>query len=143
GIFATFDLGIGLPGNFSVSATGKFTLNIGHLEINVPDVVNAQADNILVQYDPKGADDQELIRIDSATLTFPAIHLTGTISPFPIGNGQFIPGLVVRQNGFTLGQAQLIYAPGGSSNSATPTAGNGPQIRIGNIIQFNDIRIGV
>src|SRR5262249_37228778 len=28
GIFATFDLGVGLPGNFSVSATGKFSLNI-------------------------------------------------------------------------------------------------------------------
>src|SRR5262249_48284319 len=147
GIFATFDLGVGLPGNFSVSATGKFSLNIGRLEIDVPDVVHGQADNILVQYDPKGADDQELVRIDSATLTFPKIHLTGQISPFDTDlgnpNNPLIPGLVIRQNGFTLGQAQLIYAPGAANNTATPTQGNGPQISIGGIVRFNDVRIGV
>src|SRR5205085_8811650 len=110
-------------------------------------VVLATANGILVQYDRNGAANQELVRIDSATLTFPRFNLSGSISPFdPDGSGPqpAIPGLVVRSTGFTLGQAQLCYGctppPGGS----TLTAGSGgPALSIGSILTLNDIRVGV
>ncbi|MCC6231170.1 MAG: hypothetical protein IT580_00900, partial [Verrucomicrobiales bacterium] len=153
GIFVSFELAVGLPGNFSVSSTGKFALNISKLEAKVPGVVLVEADRVAAQYDPNGAPDQELVRIDRALITFPSFDLRGEISPFdpdPASlTNPLIPGLVVRQNGFTLGQAQLIY--GGATPNLTPVAGADPskvdpstgKIKIGSILEFDDLRIGV
>src|SRR6267142_3158438 len=134
GILATFDIAVGLPGNFSFSATGKFSLSIANMVAQVPNVVKAEASGILVQYDPAAGPSQELVRIRSASLTFPTFGLTGQIDQIPDPNhaGQFIPGLVVRGNGFTLGQAVLRF---------TPSAGN--TIGISGILEFKDLRIGV
>jgi hypothetical protein len=131
-IFATFDLGVGLPGDLSFSPTGKFSLSVSKLIANVPDVVQAVAEGISIQYDPEGEDNQELVSIDRATLTFPTFNISGEISPFDPDpadpNNDLIPGLVVRGNGFTLGQAQIIY-----NNT----------ISLGSILDLDDLRIGV
>ena len=153
GILGTFQLGIGLPGNFSVSPTGKFSLAVSSLVVEVPNVVNVTASGILVQYDPMGDAHQELVRINSASITFEKFDLTGTISPFNPHpndpNSVAIPGLVVRRDGFTLGQAELIY--GGvntpanqqlTAGSGTPMDGSG-KIKFGSILTFNDLRVGV
>jgi hypothetical protein len=55
-----------------------------------------------------------------------------------------IPGLAVRQNGFTLGTAQLIF--GGRdprASSLSTTTPNQNKIRFGSLLEFDDIRIGV
>jgi len=157
GILGTFDLSVDalgiLGGHFSAKLPGKFSLRVASLEGHVPDVVDISASGILVQYDPAGAPDQELVRIDSASITFPKLNVKGTIRPFDTNAGHnvdssngagIIPGLVVRQNGFTLGTAELQYGgvtPAGG-NQLTATSGDG-KIRLGNIIEFDDIRIGV
>ncbi|MBI3875270.1 MAG: hypothetical protein HY300_04795, partial [Verrucomicrobia bacterium] len=143
---ATFDLAIGLPGNFSLSATGKFSVFVSGLTVDVPDVVHVEASNIRVQYDPAGADTQELVRIDSATISFPKVHLAGQISPYNTGT-EVLPGLVVRRDGFKLGQAEIIYggtvtAGSTAATNTTPNAAANDPIRIGPLT-FNDIRVGV
>jgi hypothetical protein len=134
GVRATFDLGVGfLPGDFSVSSSGKFSLNVAQLEVVVPNVVEGRAQGIVVQYDPAADKTQELVRIDRATLTFPKFGVSGEIAPFdpdPKKQGDEIPGLVVRGDGFTLGQAELSFGPA-----------NG--IQLGSILQFDDLRVGV
>ena len=156
GVLGTFDIGIDafglLSGNFRVDVPGKFGLRIGALEVDVPDVVNITASGINLTYDPDYAENnpdgppQEILVIDAATIKFPKFDLQGKIEPFERDDGTIIPGLVVRTNGFSLGTAELRY--GGVSPTATSTAPgatstNQPAIKIGNIIEFDDIRIGV
>ncbi|MCG8701351.1 MAG: hypothetical protein MI922_25075, partial [Bacteroidales bacterium] len=111
GIFGTFDLGVGLPGDLSISPTGKFSLHVSDLAITVPEVLTAKASGILVQYDPDGNENQELIRIDRAQLDFALFPVSAEISPYQDPNDptRMIPGLIVRSNGFGLGQAQFLY----------------------------------
>lgn len=149
GILASFEIGVGLPGNFSLSATGKFGLDVANLVVEVPDVAIARADRVMIQYDPAAADDQELVRVDRASITFPKFNLTGEITPFdPVPNAPdnpLVPGLVVRRNGFRLGQAQLCYRcsalPTGTQALST-TPGASDTIRVGPLT-LQDVRIGV
>src|SRR2546422_576239 len=53
-----------------------------------------------------------------------------------------IPGLVVRQNGFTLGEATLIYGGPPQAGEDAGTATNSV-IGIQGIIEFKDLRVGV
>lgn len=147
GILATFDLGVGLPGNFSVSSSGKFSLSVAALELVIPNAVEVSASDIRIQFDPNGPADQELVRIDSASIVFPAVNIAGTIAPTQTDAG-LIPGLVVRGDGFTLGEATLIYggAPQTGESAATPVDSsqldNG-KIKIGSFLVLDDIRVGV
>ncbi len=134
GLLVTFGLAVGLPGNFSVSTTGKFSVLAAQLKVVVKDTFELTAAGIQIQYDPADTSpDQELVRIDKAKIKF-----LGTLSSFgeieissindPDHAGQKIPGLVVRKNGFTLGQA-LFTKPG--------------PFDFGSILHLDDIRIGV
>ncbi|HEX4525985.1 MAG TPA: VCBS repeat-containing protein, partial [Gaiellaceae bacterium] len=159
GILGTFDLSVDalgiLGGHFSASLPGKFSLRVASLDGHVPDVVDINASGIVVHYDPAGPADQELVRIDSASITFPKLNVRGTIRPYDTnaghnvdsstgGGSNIIPGLVVRSNGFTLGTAELQYGgiPNGSGNQLTPQSGDG-KIHLGNVVVFDDLRIGV
>src|SRR3954454_639396 len=158
GILGTFDLSVDalglLSGNFRVNVPGKFSLRVAGLEVKVPDVVQVNAEGILIQYDPAGPASQELVRVNSATVLFPKLGVRGIIKPFDPSAGHnvtdpgnapgIIPGLVVRGNGFSLGVAELRIGgvPAPNSTAATPTAGDG-KIRLGSILEFDDIRIGV
>ncbi|HAM71756.1 MAG TPA: hypothetical protein DCM86_08950, partial [Verrucomicrobiales bacterium] len=144
GIEARFDIAVGLPGNFSVSTTGKFSVSVATLYAAYPNVFIAKANGITVQYDPAGDSKQELVRIDSASISFPKFGLTGSIAPTTTPGG-VIPGLVVRQNGFTLGEATIVYggAPKAGETAGTLGAGTGGVIGIEGILEFADIRAGV
>ncbi|MFM7072750.1 MAG: hypothetical protein ACKO38_13260, partial [Planctomycetota bacterium] len=73
-------------------------------------------------------DQQEILKVDSATVTIPKINVSGSVNPYTRKNGTRIPGLVVRGNGFHLGDAQLSYtAP----------------ISLGSFLELRDIRAGV
>ncbi len=138
--------GSAILGAFSVP--GKFNLSVAGLVITVPNVLTATASGIQVTYDPaydpskNNGQPQQLVSIDSASLTFDRFGITGSISPATV-NGKTIPGLVVYDNGFTLGQAELIYSPSNPSGSNTTSSNPGAPITLGSILQFNDLRIGV
>ena len=158
GIAGTFDiefdaLGL-LSGHFRVNVPGKFSLNVAQLTATVPGVVVLTASGIQIGYDPQGPANQTLVSINSASISFPAFNLTGTIRPFDPNAGHsvsatstapgLIPGLVIRENGFTLGQAELDYGvatPSGDPLSNSASSGNA--VSLGNILTFKDIRVGV
>ncbi|MEQ2009497.1 MAG: hypothetical protein ABMA26_22165, partial [Limisphaerales bacterium] len=119
---AKFEWAIGLPGNFSFSPTGKMSLFVGKLLIDVPNAINIQGTNLLLAYDPKGGASQELLRADSIFVTFPTIGLQGSVQSFNTGT-EILPGLIVRGNGFALGQAEIAY--GAKAPGATTTTGTG------------------
>nr|NLI49984.1 hypothetical protein [Propionibacterium sp.] len=157
GVMGTFDLAVDvfglLSGNVRVEPTGKWSLRAASLAAHIPDVADLTATGIEVGYDPKGAADQELVRLATATLTIPRFGITGTLRPYNPGTGQnvdetdlkahptLIPGLVVRQNGFTLGTAELRYGPTGT-NTLSPT-GADPAIKFGDVLTLDDIRVGL
>ncbi|HEY3485966.1 MAG TPA: hypothetical protein VGK49_11310, partial [Ilumatobacteraceae bacterium] len=144
-----------LGGSFRAELSGKWSLNIQSLEINVPNVVKISAEGIKMGFDPDSEDpDQELLVIDRAVVQFETFPIRGEITrfdPTPNTPGDEIPGLVVREKGFDLGVAELCYGcaataqPSGGTGappvtSATSTTGD-DKVRIGNIIEFDDIRI--
>jgi hypothetical protein len=145
GVFGTFDLAVDafglLSGNFRVELTGKFSFAVAALEVVVPDVVRVEAKGIQVKYDPMGEPDQELVRINSASIQFQKFALRGEINEVIDPNtGESIPGLVVRQNGFTLGEAILCY---GCEDSTLELENGETKISFGSILELDDIRIGV
>ena len=170
GILGTFDLKVDvfglLSGNVRIEPTGKFGIRVSSLEAIVPEVVTVYAEGIEIKYDPAGDRTQELVKINSATVFFPKLNVRGVIKPYDptIGRsvddtGQtsgVIPGLVVRQNGFTIGTAELGFGidspdaqplqqgprPAAGSPAAAPAATQS-KIKFGNILEFDDIRIGV
>ena len=144
GILGTFDVMVDafglLSGNVDIGLSQKFSLRVAGLEVHVKDVVDVTAGGIVVQYDPKGPANQELVRIDSVSVTFPKFDVRGTIAPLTTPTGT-IPGLVVRSNGFTIGTAELRF--GGTNPSLQSTSGEPQKIAFGSILEFDDLRVGV
>jgi hypothetical protein len=99
------------------------------------------AQGIAITYNPAGPSNQQLVVINSAAISFPELNLAGVIQPVTTAKGT-VPGLTVYENGFTLGEAELIYGVSGQSSSLSTTNGS-PAISLGGIVTFNDIRIGV
>ena len=129
------------------------------LEVDVPDVVKVTAEGIVIQFDPgltgAAGRSQELVRINSAKVLFPKFGVQGEIRPFDPSTGHnvtlgpndastgLIPGLVVRRNGFTIGTAELSIGREDTSGGALTTASSQKKITFGDILEFDDLRIGV
>ena len=152
GILGTLEVGVDvfglLSGHVRVSVPGKFSLSVAGLSVVIPNVVNVQAAGIVVKYDPAGPSNQELVKVDSATITFPRFGVSGIIAPFTSGTGAnatTIPGLDVRMDGFTLGFAELRYGSSTPTSSPLTNTGANPtgKISFGSILTFDDLRIGV
>ncbi|HEX9569566.1 MAG TPA: hypothetical protein VF987_07795, partial [Rhodospirillales bacterium] len=168
GVLGTFDLTVDILGLISgegggVGATGKFTLEIASLNVTVPNVVIVNGTGIRINYDPaydpaeNNGLAQELVVVNTASITFPSIGITGEIAPFTDDKGTtstsddvVIPGLVIRDNGFILGQAQLIFGkplpaaqPGQPAATQAQQTTPGAAISIAGILELKDIRIGV
>ncbi|MFM7057153.1 MAG: hypothetical protein ACKO2P_09565, partial [Planctomycetota bacterium] len=122
---------------------GKFRVDVGELNLNVVDVLLARATGVTIQYNPErdtnndgtvssaeqaAYDAQEILRLQSASVTITKLDLTGSLSEYTRRDGSVIPGLVVRNNGFHLGQAELEYS--GDMN-------------FGSILKLDDIRAGI
>ena len=107
---------------------------------------------------------QDLVTVDSAEIYFPTLQVRGRIDPHdpdPNVDGDEIPGLVIRTDGFQIGTAELAYGvtyDGQQTN--TDAAGqlnkvnddpnrpstaqdNDDKLRIGSVLALDDIRIGV
>jgi hypothetical protein len=122
---------------------GKFTISADEIDLKIAKVVEANAKGVVIGFDPvkdkdndgevssqeqSDYDQQEILKVDSATVTIPKINVSGSVNPYTRKNGTRIPGLVVRNNGFHLGDAQLSYtAP----------------ISLGSFLELRDIRAGV
>ena len=151
GIVGTFDIGVDvfglLSGNVRVEVPGKWSLSVSSLEVTVPDVLEITAEGIRIQYDPSADNTQEIVTIDEANIFIPAFSIRGTIRTFdpdPNVVGDELPGLVVRGNGFTLGEAELCYGCEGIDPSqALTNTGAETNIKFGNILELDDIRLGV
>src|SRR5262249_1939850 len=130
---------------------GRFTLDVAGLDVTVPQVVRVTAEGIRLAYDPTydpathGGQAQELFSISKATLSFDRFGVSGSITPFVRDDGTPIPGLVVRSDGFRLGEVLLAYNPGGALPSGAEELKNpsGGKIRLGNVLEFDDLQIGI
>ena len=114
----------------------------------MPEVVNVTANGININYDPSfGAEGsategiaQELVNISEAVIKVPSVNIQGTLQ-----------GLVIRDNGFTLKTAEICYGcldstkNNGTALNADGTVASNQKaaIKIGTILEFDDIRIGV
>ncbi|MEW6157129.1 MAG: calcium-binding protein, partial [Verrucomicrobiota bacterium] len=168
GILGTFDIAVDVlgligGGGGGVSVPGKFSLTINSLTATVPDVVVATANGISIKYDPANTTGtQELVRIQSASITFPKFDITGSISEFDHdGNASTpkLPGLQIRQDGLRFGRATLKYGPsplnslppstaqGAMPAPTTMTPSNGvtgtPAINLGSVLTIQNISISV
>ncbi|MHB1570233.1 MAG: beta strand repeat-containing protein, partial [Solirubrobacteraceae bacterium] len=149
GVQGTFKIGVDvfglLSGHVRVSVPGNFSLSVAGLTVNVPNVVTVNASGVQIQYDPQGPKTQTLLVLQSASITLPALGVTGSILPYDatanssVQNGstaptadKIIPGLTVYGDGFQLGEAQLTF-----------TGKNGAPISLGSIVTFNSITVGV
>ncbi len=104
------DVDIAHPENTSVAATGAFSIHVDSLEFTIPDVLSITGTTIDITYDPNGTDDQEIIVVDTLTITITPIHLTGTLGHYTRpSDGTDMPGLVIRNNGFAIGSASITY----------------------------------
>ena len=154
GIMATFDIAVSLniPAILGMNSepkirtggfTGKFSLDVATLDLTVPNVVNVNATGISIQMNPQidtdgdgqissaeqaAFDAREILRVDDVTVTIPKISASGTLQPYTRTNGTTIPGLQLRNNGFTLGDASLTKA--------------GP-IMLGSVLELGSITAGV
>ena len=175
GVLGTFDIGVDvfalLSGDVRINVPGKFTFSVQSLEVLVPNVVRVTAEGINIQYTPfperaEGQTDaefqllvdewntQELLRVESAEIFFPKFEIRGRIDPFdpdPNVDGDEIPGLVVRPNGFALGTAEPAFgidAPpetvsGQPATQMASSTATDSKIKIGGLLELDDIRIGV
>ncbi|MEE8308732.1 MAG: hypothetical protein V3R81_15810, partial [Gammaproteobacteria bacterium] len=83
--------------------------------------------------------------IANATVAILPLKLSGSIRTIEY-QGQTIPGLVVRTDGFKLGEAEICYGCTGGANQGTntdPNAEPDAPIKIGSILEFDDIRVGI
>ncbi|MDX5398537.1 MAG: hypothetical protein LPK92_02260, partial [Actinomycetes bacterium] len=165
GLQGSFELAVDvfglLGGNVDIGLTGKWGLAVASLDAQIPNVARLQATGIRITYDPAGEVDQELVRINTATITFPNFGITGSLRPYDpaassnitanndeaLGAG-VIPGLTVYGDGFKLGTAELAY--GLPPTTGTPDPGNAltpsapdKKISFGGILELDDIRIGI
>ncbi|MFO0878227.1 MAG: hypothetical protein U0840_12825 [Gemmataceae bacterium] len=137
----------GLLGTFGVEtvvtpagiagASPRLRVRVDKVEVEIKDVVKASATGVYVTFDPLKDRDhdgivssdeqtaynqQEIVRVDSASVEIPKINLTGSLNPYTrpspgidpntgqVIPGTTIPGLSVRNDGFRLGEASLHYA---------------------------------
>jgi hypothetical protein len=101
--------------------------------------VNVTASGVDVNYDPAGGDTQEIVKVDDAKISIPSVNIRGELK-----------NVVVRGDGFSLGEASICYGClDEAKNSGTAVNPDGsdatgkPTIKIGNLLEFDDIRIGV
>ena len=118
GLAGSFQLAVGVdPSALKVTSfggTGKFDISATDFVLNVPNVVNASAQNIDISYNPQASSSQQIISIGTATVTVPigsqGNGISGQISPYTDpSTGATIPGLVVYGDHFQLGTATVQY----------------------------------
>ncbi|MDP1580398.1 MAG: calcium-binding protein, partial [Candidatus Didemnitutus sp.] len=117
GLTITFDVGVDLADGLSISPTGKWKVEAVGLLILVPKVFELTAANMTIAYDPAGSPDQELVSFASIALKVLPVDVTGQAT-----------NLVIRANGFTVGEASITY---------------NPEINLGSVLSVTGLTVGV
>ena len=158
GVLGKFDVEVDIialtQGDLSAfGASGKFSLEVASLKVEVPNAVLLTGTGLMVEYDPNydpadhNGESQRIVTVNSASLSILPLDVTGSIEPFfDADTSTTLPGLVVRSDGFELGRATLAYGvtpPGTTGNLQNTSQSGGQVIKLGNILEFDDIRIGV
>ena len=167
GLLGTFDLSIDLlgflQGSGSIDLAGKWSVDVNSFLLDIPNLLTAGAEGIKFGYDPDYKEEehpdpvnpgkflpQEIIVINSAFISIPKLKLSGGITPYdpdgPQGPAVPIPGLVIHTKGFKLGTAIICYGcttPPGSNVPIAQGTTNEPAIKLGTILEFDDIRFGI
>jgi len=140
-----FDVNVDISPTLDIlgGGLGKFSISVGSMSLDVADVLKAEATGVTIQYNPErdtdndgtvsaaeqaAYDNQEILSLESASVTISPLNLKGSLSPYTRDTGTVIPGLLVRNNGFQLGQAEIAYT------------GN---LNFGSILRLDDIRAGI
>ena len=140
-----FDVNVDISPSLSIigGGLGKFRIDVGSMSLDVEDVLKAEASGVTIQYNPErdtnndgtvsaaeqaAYDAQEILSLQSASVTITKLDQTGSLEPWTRGDGTVIPGLVVRNNGFHLGTAQMQYSG---------------DLSFGSILKLDDIRAGI
>lgn len=99
-VTAALGVSLQLSGSSIVHASGNGRLSISAatLDAEIPGVVTAHAQTIVLGYDPDAGREQELLSIESMTVEMPKLGLTGSVAASPAN-----PGLVIRGDGFQFG----------------------------------------
>ncbi|MBC8508344.1 MAG: hypothetical protein H8D34_26095, partial [Chloroflexi bacterium] len=115
-LLGAFEIGIELPfTDWGFGGTGRFMIDIGKLTGTIPEILVVEGESLTFQYDPNydpeanGGKSQEYVRINSLSVEIIPIKLKGGLEPFTRSDGTVIPGLVVREDGISLGSAYLQY----------------------------------
>lgn len=77
-----------------------YSLMAATLHFEVPNVITADAEDVLLAYDPSGDRTQTLLSIGTMDIAIPPLHLSGHVEPAP---GSMDPGLIIRGDGFLFG----------------------------------------
>ncbi|MEN9556606.1 MAG: hypothetical protein RLZZ232_2892, partial [Planctomycetota bacterium] len=140
-----FDVNVDISPSLDIigGGMGKFRIDVGSMTLNVFDVLIAEASGVTIQYNPEKDtdgdgvvsaeeqstyDNQEILSLQNATVTITKLDLTGSLRPYKTRSGRTIPGLVVRNNGFHLGEAEIMYSG---------------DLEFGSILNLEDIRAGI
>ncbi|MGV2335264.1 MAG UNVERIFIED_CONTAM: hypothetical protein LVR18_14500 [Planctomycetaceae bacterium] len=142
---------VSAAGTVTGAGVGKFSIGADLLRIKVPDVLEVEAHGITIGYNPSrdangdgvvsSEEDQdyrgqELLSIEDAEVKILKLGLTGSLRPHETGDEERgeIPGLVVRMDGFHLGEAEIMYKPEDHG---------GDKIKFGSFLELDDIRAGI
>lgn len=86
---------------------GKFQIDGGALSLDVADVLTAEASEITIQYNPEvdtdgdgttsaeeqaAYDNQEILKLNSVSVTITPLNLTGSLSPYTSRRSHHDPG---------------------------------------------------
>ena len=140
-----FDVNVDISPSLSIigGGLGKFRIDVGSMSLDVADVLKAEASGVTIQYNPErdtnndgtvssaeqaAYDSQEILRLQNASVTITKLGLTGSLGPWTRSDGTVIPGLVVRNNGFHLGTAQMQYSG---------------DLSFGSILQLDSVTAGI
>jgi hypothetical protein len=107
----------------NLTGSGLFRIYTMTGDVKIGDFLTGSAYNISAQYNPDGPNDQEIVRAEYLDITITPIRLQFQLRPYTDNNGAFIPGLVVRLNGFQMGRGKAILkepAPGNPNDPQSP-----------------------
>ncbi|HCP10758.1 MAG TPA: hypothetical protein DIT89_00340, partial [Planctomycetaceae bacterium] len=140
-----FDVNVDISPSLQIigGGLGKFRVDVGSLKLNVVDVLLAEATGVTIQYNPErdtdndgsvsaaeqtAYDNQQILVLQNASVTITKLDVTGSLRPHTRRDGTVIPGLVVRNNGFHLGEAEIMYSG---------------DLDFGSVLNLDDVRAGI
>lgn len=115
-----------------------YSLMAATLHFEVPGVVTADAEELLLSYDPAGGREQTLFSVSTMDIAIPRLHLSGHVEPAP---GSMDPGLVIRGDGFLFGSLTVTLTA--STLGGAEDIGGVQYLKVGNFLRVADPFVNV